>query len=823
MGQCVKRRKMEAFACRVNEPDARLPEIAPGRFAARRIFGEFMRRWSRLLVWIAIGVFAAGCPKGKQQSVEGQRALDLQDYDAAVDYYLEALKAQPHNINFKIKLDQARFEAGQKHIRLGLKLRDKGDLQGAVSEFQRAQVLDPSNPAADQELKRTVDMIAEHGRAAQAQDEQPIMENGEPALASRPPELKPLSRAPINLKMSNDAKVIFDTIGKLAGLTVIYDPDLQARRISTELNNVTLEQALDIVGLESKAFWKPVTENIIMVIPDQTQKRRDYEEQVVRTFYLNNIAIAQDLTEVTTGLRQLLDLKRITQVNAQNAIVIRDTPDKIALAEKIIRDIDKAKPEVVVQLEVLQARTDRLRDLGILPGQSASIQINPNNCSASNSCSSTTTSSTTTTPTNTITLHDLAHLNSSDYVVTLPGLTANFVLTDTATKIIDNPEIRALDGQQARLRVGDRVPVATGSFQAGVGVGSTAGAGFVNPLVNTQFQYIDVGVNVDITPHVHANREVSLKVQVEVSSVTGTSTIGGISQPIISQRKIEHEVRLKEGEVSILGGLFERTDSKTINGWPGFASIPIMRYLFSDNSTDHQENENLIVLIPRIVRMPDYSRENMRAIYSGTETFPGVKREMDVRAPSANPNPQAQPPVVPAGAVTPVPSPDVTPAPAAQPPPIASVAPSAAAPVGAQVSGPRMRFEPSTLNLSPGQTATVGIVVENVTDLYSVPMLLQYNPAVVSVEEVRHGGFLSGGTQEIALVQRVDKEHGQAIISATRQPNTPGVNGNGTLLGVVVKGVAPGTTNLSIVQVNAKDSQQKAIPFVTGEATLKVQ
>jgi general secretion pathway protein D len=777
-----------------------------------------MRRCVGLFFIIAIGIFAAGCPKGKQHSVEGQKALDIQDYDAAVDYYLQALKAEPHNINFKIKLDQARFEAGQKHIRQGLKLRDQGDLQGAVSEFQRAQVLDPSNPAADQEFKRTVELIADRSRASQAQEEQPIMENGEPALATRPPELKPLSRAPINLKMSNDAKVVFDTIGKLAGLTVIYDPDLQARRISTELNNVTLEQALDIVSLESKTFWKPVTENIIMVIPDQTQKRRDYEEQVVRTFYLSNVAIAQDLTEITTGLRQLLDLKRITQVNAQSAIVIRDTPDKIALAEKIIRDIDKAKPEVVVQLEVLQARTDRLRTLGILPGQSASIQINPNNCAATNSCSSTS-SSTTSNTTNTITLKNLANLNSNDYVVTLPSFTANFVLTDTATKIIDNPEIRALDGQQARLRVGDRVPVATGSFQAGVGVGSTAGAGFVNPLVNTQFQYIDVGVNVDITPHVHANREISLKVQVEVSSVTGQSTIGGISQPIISQRKIEHEIRLKEGEISILGGLFERVDSKSVNGWPGLAQIPIMHYFFSSDSVDRQENENLIVLIPRIVRMPDYSRENMRAIYSGTETFPGVKREMDVRAPSSNPNPQAQPPAAtPAGTVPPGAAPAT---PAVQPPPGGATNPPP--PMGAQVTGPHMRFEPSTLNLSPGQTATVGIVVENVTDLYSVPMLLQYNPAVISVEEVRHGGFLSGGTQEIALVQRVDKEHGQAIISATRQPNTPGVNGNGTLLGVVVKALAPGTTNLSIVQVNAKDSQQKAIPFVTGEATVRVQ
>jgi len=575
-----------------------------------------------------------------------------------------------------------------------------------------------------------------------------------------------------------------------------------------DLSNVTLEQALDIVSLQSKAFWKPVTENIIMIVPDNTQKRRDYEEQVVRTFYLSNVAIAQDLTEITTGLRQLLDLKRIQQVNAQNAIIIRDTPDKIALAEKIIRDIDKAKPEVMIQVEVLQARTDRLRNLGVLPGQSASIAINPNTTTSSTTSGTTTGSSTNSN--GSLTLSQLTHLNQNDVALTLPGATANFLLTDTTTKIIDNPEIRAIDGQPAKLRVGDRVPVATGSFQAGVGVGSTAGAGFVNPLVNTQFQYIDVGVNVDITPHVHANRDISLKVSVEVSSVTGQQPIGGISQPIISQRKIEHEVRLKEGEVSILAGLFERTDTKQLNGWPGLANVPIMRYLFSTDNVEHQENENLIVLIPRIVRMPEWTRANLRAIYSGTETYPGVKREMDIKTPAANPSPTlpavpAQNPVAP-GAVPPATQPVNTPA-----------VPQA------QTSGPRIHFEPATLNLAPGQTATIGVVVENVNDLFSVPMLLQYNQAIISVEEVRHGGFLSGGTQEIALVQRVDKEHGQAIISATRQPNTPGVNGTGTLLGIVVKALAPGTTNLSIVQVNAKDSQQRPIALVTSEATLRVQ
>jgi general secretion pathway protein D len=757
------------------------------------------------MVLIAAVVFAVGCPKAKKDYKAARHAVDLKDYDAAVDYYLKATKSDPRNVNYKIGLDQARFEAGASHVRAGLKLREKGDLQGAVSEFQRAQIMDPSSTSADQELRRTLQMIGEQAKSTQGQD-QPLMDNGQPGLASEPPELKPLSRAPINLRMSNDIKVVFDTIGKLAGLTVIYDPDLQARRISVDLSNVTLEQALDIVSLQSKGFWKPVTENIIMIVPDNTQKRRDYEEQVVRTFYLSNVAIAQDLTEITTGLRQLLDLKRIQQVNAQNAIIIRDTPDKIALAEKIIRDIDKAKPEVMIQVEVLQARTDRLRNLGVLPGQSASIAINPNTTTTSSGSTSTPSSSAGTT-----TLKQLTHLNQNQVALTLPGATANFLLTDTATKIIDNPEIRAIDGQPAKLRVGDRVPVATGSFQAGVGVGSTAGAGFVNPLVNTQFQYIDVGVNVDITPHVHANRDISLKVSIEVSSVTGQQPIGGITQPIISQRKIEHEVRLKEGEVSILAGLFERTDMKQLNGWPGLANVPIMRYLFSTDNVEHQENENLIVLIPRIVRMPEWTRANLRAIYSGTETYPGVKREMDVKTPTANPNP------------TPTPEAPSTQTPAVAPP-AAQPAPASTPNVPqAQTSGPRIHFEPATLNLAPGQTATIGVVVENVNDLFSVPMLLQYNQAIISIEEVRHGGFLSGGTQEIALVQRVDKEHGQAIISATRQPNTPGVNGTGTLLGVVVKALAPGTTNLSIVQVNAKDSQQRPIPLVTSEATLRVQ
>lgn len=767
-----------------------------------------MRRWGNFVVVACLGLAVAGCPKGEKAYNQGRKAETVADYDAAITYYQQALKKDPTNANYRAKLDQIRFDAGEAHVKKGQELRSKGDLQGAASEFQRAQTVDPSSPVAEQELRKTLEMIAEANHTNEAPTE-PSAETG--GLASLPPEIKPLSRAPINLKMSNDAKQVFEVIGKLAGLTVIYDPDFPARRIAVELNNVTLEQALDIVCLESKAFWKPVTENIIFVIPDQPQKRRDYEEQVVKTFYLTNTVQAQDLTEIVTGLRQLLELKRLQQVNSQNAIIIRDTPDKLAIAEKMIKDIDKAKPEVVVQIEVLQARTDRLRNLGILPGQSASVVFSPPGTTTTNNSGSNNngSGSSNTTTNNLLPLNQLKHLSTADYSITLPGATANAVLTDTYTKIIQNPEIRSVDGQPAKLRIGDKIPIATGSFQAGVGVG--VGTTGINPLVNTQFQYQDVGVNVDMTPRVHPNHEVSLKLVIEVSSVTGQSTIGGIQQPIISQRKIEHDIRLKEGEVSVLGGLFDRTDTKTLNGWPGLAKIPLIRYLFSTDNVEHQEDEVLIVLIPHIVRLPEWTKANLKPLFTGSESVVQVRKNVAVQAPTQLP-----------GAAAPAQA-----APATQP-----AAPAAAAPPAAEQAGQpaKLHFEPAAVQLKVGATSVVGIVVDSVTDLYSIPLLLQYNPAVISIEEVEHaqgqggqGGFLSGGTQEIAIVQQINKERGQAIISATRQPNTPGVSGSGTLLGIKIKALAAGSSNLTIVQVNAKDSQQRPIPLVTSEATVQVQ
>jgi general secretion pathway protein D len=764
----------------------------------------------RLAVLTCVGTTAlmlTGCPKGNSDYDAGRKAASVQDYDTALVDFDRALRADPTNPEYKLRATQSRFDAGQGHMAKGQQATKNGDLQLALAEFQKAQMLDPSNVAADQMVKRTMEAIASREAASQPgtnvappQDEQ---------ILATAPVLKPISAELINVKMTNDAKVVFDTIAKMAGVSVVFDPDFTSRRITAELPNVTLEQALETVCLETKSFWKPITPNVIFIAPDQPQKRKDLEDEEVQTFYLSNTLTPQDLTEIVNGLRQLLDLHRLQQVNSQNAIVIRDTPDKLAVAAKIIRDIDKAKPEVLVHVQVLTASMDRLRDLGILPGQTVSLAFTPRTSiqpqsSSSSSSSSTSTSTSTTIPQ--VTLNNLKKLSSADWALTLPGATANAILTDDRTKIIQDPEVRVTDGQKATLKIGSRVPVATGSFQAGVGVGTTGGAGVVNPLVNTQFQYIDVGVNVEVTPRVHPDGEVSMKVVVDVSQITGTSNIGGINQPVIGQKKIEHDIRLKQDEASILGGLIERTDTKNINGIPGLGEVPALRYMFSDNSKEIEEDETIIVLTPHILRFPSINAQNLEVIGAGTDSNVKVYRE-----------PAAQPVTTPAQPV-----PGTQKAPGAGVAPTSMTTPAQPGTAATPDAAVQLHFEPNTTVLKPGDSTTVGLAISNVTDLYTVPLLVHYDPAVIQVEEVRDGGFLSGGAQNIAIVQRVDQQKGEVVVSATRQPNTPGVNGTGTILGFVIRAVAPGTAHLQVLQVNARNSQQQTIPIVSGEATVQV-
>jgi general secretion pathway protein D len=285
------------------------------------------------------------------------------------------------------------------------------------------------------------------------------------------------------------------------------------------------------------------------------------------------------------------------------------------LAEKLVEDLDKARPEVIVDIAVMQVSKDKSRTLGLSPPTSATITLQDNINTTSTTTGTTNSGAggtvTSTTGTQGINLNTLGNLNATNFQVTIPSANLSAVMSASDTKLIQNPQIRALDGQKASLKIGDRVPVATGSFQPGIG-----GVG-INPLVNTQFQYLDVGVNVDVTPYVHAGGEVTLKLSLEISSVTGVQNIGGFNQPTIGQRRIEHEARLKDGEVNLIAGLLNDTETSSMSGYPGLIHVPVAKYLFGQETKEKVQSEIVFAIIPHIVRSNEINDDNLKEIDLG--------------------------------------------------------------------------------------------------------------------------------------------------------------------------------------------------------------
>ena len=669
-------------------------------------------------------------------------------------------------------------------------------------EFQKAAEIDSASFIAQQEIRRTQKLIDATGNAPPPTSGTvpPTGLQKRVQEAQGPVDLAAISNAPITLKLTEDTKVIYETVGKLAGINVLFDPDYTSRRVKIELNGVTLQEALEIIALESKTFWRPVTPNTIFVASDNPAKRKEVEQSVIKTFYLANLSQPTELQDVVNALRQILEISRIQPLPSQGALVVRGTPDQIALAEKLVGDLDKARSEVIVEVAIMQVSRDKTRNLGINPPTSATValQSNINNTTSSTTTTTTTTSTTSSTSgnTNQINLNRLGNLNATDFVVTIPAATATALFSDSNTKLIQNPQIRAVDGQKASLKIGDRVPVATGSFQPGIG-----GVG-INPLVNTQFQYLDVGVNVDITPKVHAGREVTLKVSMDISSVTGQSNIGGISQPIIGQRKIEHEIRLKEGEVNLLGGMLEDRDTRSLSGIPGLSQVPILKYLFSQTNTEHATNEIVFALIPHIIRGQELSDLNQKALEVGTASAIVLRRASQVPA------------VAPAGPSTPPPA--QTPAPE-QPTPAPPSPPQAAAGAASFV------FDPATITQPVGSTFTVNVLLRGAQNVYSVPLQVSYDPKILQVANVSNGGLLSQDGQAVALVHRDDDSSGALQITATRPPGANGVSGQGTVVTLTFLTKGTGQSTLTISKGGARDPAMQAIPVAGAVATVTVQ
>ena len=568
-----------------------------------------------VLLLVVLAILPAIADKAKTLYEKGQDAEARQNYEAAYGFYKQAYDLKPKDLRYRASFERMRFRAAASLVHRGQGLRDEGKLQEAVAEFQKAVQIDPSLFIAQQELRRTLQMINDAGNPPPQAAGPPTGLQRKIREAGGPVELAPISNVPITVKLTEDSKVIYQTVGQLAGINVLFDPDYTSRRIKVELNGVTLEEALEITALESKTFWRPVTGNTIFVAQDNPAKRKELEQSVLKTFYLSNLSQPTELQDVVNAIRAVLDVQRVQQLLSQNALVVRGTPDQIALAEKLVEDLDKARPEVIIDIAVMQVSRDRLNTLGTNVPTSTSVALQDAAAIASGGAGS---------------LVKIGSLNGKSFLTGVPSASFTVLASDGNTKILQRPQIRALDNEKATLKIGDRVPIATGSFSPGIGGGN------VSPLVNTQFQYLDVGVNIDITPHIHSNHEVTLKMVLEISSVTGTQNIGGISQPVIGQRRIEHETRLEDGDINLVGGILEDSETQSLSGYPWLTKIPILKYLFGQETKNHRQDEIVFAITPHIVRAEEITDENQKLIEVGTGNTIGLRyKESKPASPAA--------------------------------------------------------------------------------------------------------------------------------------------------------------------------------------------
>jgi general secretion pathway protein D len=554
----------------------------------------------------AVSIPAFATESARKLFQDGQKAEAREDYDTAYEAYREAHVNAPNDLNMREAFYRLRQTASSVHVTQGRKMMDRGDLTGAVAQFLRATAIDPGNEAAFQEIA----LLRSKLSGVPVRSKTSHGETGEKALeeAGAPPELRPVSHEPLTLQMTENSKVIYQAIGKAAGINVLFDPEYNGKRVQVDLTNVTLMEALRIVSTLSTTFWRPVTKNTIFVAQNNRSKHTELDEEAVQTFFLSNAWQQNDLNDAQTALRNLIPNAKVYGVLSHNAIVMRGTPDELTLAQKVIDDLDKALPEVVVDVAIMEVDKDKLRNIGLSWPGSISFALQPPQSSTN---STTTGTATGTTTTSSLTLNNLANLNSNSFAITVNSATANLILTDSNGKILQNPRIRATDGQKSTMKIGQRIPIATGSYQTG------AATAITSSLVNTQFQYIDVGVLIEITPTVHFDHDVTLKLKIEDSSAPTNVTISGVTEPIIAQKTSEQTIRLREGESTILAGILNKQDLVSSSGIPGLSELPLLKYIFGQKQHEVIDDEVVFVVTPHVVRELDLSPLNLRRLDTG--------------------------------------------------------------------------------------------------------------------------------------------------------------------------------------------------------------
>ncbi|MCA1583736.1 MAG: hypothetical protein LC791_02830 [Acidobacteria bacterium] len=784
---------------------------------------------SRGVAALIVAATVAGC--ASRAFPRGDRAAQSGDWDSAVEYYTQAVQDQPDKAEYRIALERARFAAAAMHMDRGKRAEADGRLDEAVREYRRAVEFDPGNrelAARAATLERTI-----RERLESAQPRPEIEKLREQARRqSAEPLLDPTSREPLNLQFTNASmRDILNAIGSASGINVTFDRDFQDRSVSVKLDGVTLEQALQQIMISNQLFYKVLNERTILVAQDNTQKRQQYEEQVIRTFFLSH-ADATEMAQLLIGIVRVAGQAVQPQIfpnKTANTITVRAAAPVVQVVERILSANDKARAEVVIDVQILEVARERAKAFGLnLTEYALGGIFSPEQAPGGGDDAGAATAPSAVGSPPPFNLNTISQgISTADFYLAIPAAIVRFLESDSQTKILAKPQLRGAEGQKVSVNLGEEVPVPSTTFTPLATGGANA-----NPL--TSFTYRPLGVIVTMTPRVTYEGEIVLDLELENSARGSDVNIAGQNLPAFNSRKVTTRLRLRDGESNLIAGLLREDERRSLTGFPGLIRMPLLRQLFANNDTNIRQTDIVMLLTPRIIRTHNLSADDLTPIYIGTQSnmslgggppplIGGGEPLATEPPPAAGTAPTGTQPIVPgpprvppgSGPVPgttslPVPAPATPPSPF-QPPPAVAQPAVPRDPVAPPDAPPAVTFQtPAQVSIAPpaemrvgGGPYTLPLVVNGANRLSTLSVTVTFNPALVRVSAVTEGPLMRQGGATVTFTQQVDAASGRIDIAVTRAGDQTGVAGSGTVAALLVEPLAPGTSTLSMSGVGA--------------------
>jgi general secretion pathway protein D len=715
-----------------------------------------------------LAALLTGCA-GYQLHQDGLSLLTQGQIEEGLSKMEEASRAAPDNLSYRADLLRSREQTVNRMLAVANSERMAGRSSAAQSVYERILRIDPGNSRAmfgleslamdsrhDAALEQAATLLKQRDVEAARAVLKPVLlenpKNGKGVLLQRQideqaakeamaePTLKTKFTKPVTLQFRDaNLKMVFEALSRTSGINVLLDRDVKPDlKTSIFVKDVSVEDTINLILLQNQLEKKVISDNTVFIYPATPAKLKDYQDLKIRSFHLTNA----DPKQILTMIKTLLKTKDIFIHEKTNSIVMRDTPDAIRLAEKMVADQDIVEPEVMLEVEVLEVSTLRLSELGIKwPG-----------------------SFTLSTPKSADTLGQLRDLVSDDLLASPLSATLNLKLEDGDTNVLARPRIRVRNREKAKIMIGSRVPVITNAVTP-VSTGT--------PVVTGSVQYLDVGLSVEVEPDIHLDNEVVIKVKLDVSNIIKEVIAeGGTLAYEVGTRNANTVLRLKDGETQILAGLISDADRKTASKVPGLGQMPLLGRLFSSHKDDSAKTEIVLSITPHIVGSASLPDVGEVEYWAGTES--------SVRSSLLN--------IKPLGSIAVATSASATPVARARPAtatrrdvPPGPQTPAAASPLTLSWQGPAQ--------VKPGEMVSLTLNVQSQQSLHSLGLLVSFDPGVMRAVDVVEGSFLKQDSAQPALNKTIDQAGGQILLDLSGS-GSDGASGTGSLVTLVFEAIA---------------------------------